>query len=83
MLQGHQQVKPSFRVATRLGWNKGAIVRPDGIIGKPKRPIELALGSLDPHMLAKYRVRGTLPEWQGRIADLSSGAYQPFIRPGI
>jgi putative DNA primase/helicase len=73
MLQSHEQMKPSFRVATRLGWNNGAIVRPETIIGRPKKPIEQALGTLDPHMLAKYRVRGTLPEWQENVARLCIG----------
>jgi hypothetical protein len=70
MLQGHRQKPPTFQVATRLGWNGGALVRPGVVIGTPKNPIEQALGGLDQHMLAKYRVRGTLQEWQTNVAQV-------------
>ena len=73
MLQDHEKTKPSFRVATRLGWNSGALVRPDQVIGRPKKPIELALGGLDQPMLAKYRVRGTLKGWQAKVAKVCTG----------
>ena len=56
-----------------LGWNSGAIVRPDGVIGTPKRRLETSFGDLDTQVLAKYRMRGTLAEWQDKIARLSPG----------
>ena len=73
MLQAHEQTKASFKVATRLGWNSGALVRPGVVIGTPKKPIEQALGGLDPNMLAKYRVRGPLKDWQTNIAKVCTG----------
>ena len=69
MLQDYEPTESSFTVATRLGWNGRVIVRPDHVIGKPKVPVEPALGGLDAHMLAKYRVRGTLQDWQTKIAE--------------
>jgi hypothetical protein len=60
--------KPSFRVATRLGWNSGAFVFPDEVVGKPTDPLEPAFGGLDQAMRSKYRVRGTLEQWQQKIA---------------
>src|SRR5258706_3236695 len=55
LLQSHEQQEPSFSVVTRLGSFRSFYVRTDKIIGNPARPVELALGSLDSHMLAKYR----------------------------
>jgi hypothetical protein len=73
MLQDYKPTEPSFTVATRLGWNGRVIVRPDQVIGKPKVPVELALSGLDIHMLAKYRVRGTLQDWQTNVAEVCTG----------
>lgn len=74
MLQNHQQVgAPSFSVVTRLGSFRTFYVRPDGVIGKPPLPVELALGSLDSHMQQKYRCRGTLERWQEKIGKLCIG----------
>jgi putative DNA primase/helicase len=70
MLQGHEQQPSTFQVATRLGWNSGALVRPRVVIGTPTNPIERALGGLDQQMLAKYRVRGTLKDWQTKVAEV-------------
>ena len=63
-LQAREKESPTFKVVTRLGWNSGAYVFPDEIIGKPKVPLERAFGGLDPAMLGKYRIKGTLEEWQ-------------------
>jgi putative DNA primase/helicase len=73
LLQARKQVPPTFKVATRLGWNSGAIVRPDEIVGSPRPSLETEFGDLDHQMLAKYRVRGTLEEWQANIASLCTG----------
>jgi uncharacterized protein (DUF927 family) len=70
LLQAQQRTPPSFKIATRLGWNSGAIVRPDEIVGSPKPRLERAFGNLAPQMLAKYRSRGTLQEWQTKIASI-------------
>jgi putative DNA primase/helicase len=73
LLEAHKPSAPSFKVVTRLGWNSGAIVRPDGVIGSPKRHLETSFGDLDHQVLAKYRVRGTLAEWQAKIAAVCPG----------
>ena len=68
LLQVQQRTSSTFKVATRLGWNSGAIVRPDEIVGSARPPLETEFGNLDPQMLAKYRSGGTLQEWQTNIA---------------
>src|SRR5258708_3265762 len=72
-LQAQQQALSKFKVATRLGWNSGAIVRPDEIVGSPKPRLETDFGGLPPQMLAKYRSKGTLEEWKKNIAALCTG----------
>jgi putative DNA primase/helicase len=72
-LQNHQQRDPSFSVVTRLGSFRNFYIRPDQIIGNPRRPVEPALGSLNSHMLAKYRCRGSLEDWQAKIGKLCNG----------
>jgi putative DNA primase/helicase len=74
MLQDYEQLgAPSFSVVTRLGSFRNFYVRPNEIIGSPPLPVELALGSLDSHMLAKYRRRGSLESWQEKIGKLCTG----------
>jgi hypothetical protein len=73
MLQNYEQQEPSFSVVTRLGSFGRYYVRAKEVIGKPVKPVELALSSLDPHMLGKYRTRGTLPEWNEKIGSLCKG----------
>jgi putative DNA primase/helicase len=74
MLQNYEQTgAPSFSVVTRLGSFRNFYVRPDEIIGSPPLPIELALSSLDSHMLQKYRCRGSLESWQEKIGKLCAG----------
>jgi putative DNA primase/helicase len=73
MLQNFKPQEPSFSVVTRLGSFGRYYVRPKGVIGKPLKPVELALSSLDPHMLSKYRTRGTLQEWNEKIGSLCKG----------
>lgn len=72
-LQNHEQQESSFSVATRLGSFRNFYVRPDELIGRPPLPVELALGSLDSHMLQKYRCRGPLASWQEKIGKLCTG----------
>jgi hypothetical protein len=72
-LQARKKESPTFKVVTRLGWNSGAYVFPDEIIGNPKMRLERAFSGLDPAMLGKYRVKGTLKEWQKRIARPCQG----------
>jgi putative DNA primase/helicase len=73
LLQAQQQALSKFKVATRLGWNSGAIVRPDEIVGSPNPRLETDFGDLPPQMLAKYRSKGTLEVWRKKIADLCIG----------
>ena len=73
LLQNHEQQEPRFSVVTRLGSFRDFYVRPDEIIGSPPLPMELALGSLDSHMLQKYRCRGSLESWQEKIGKLCTG----------
>jgi putative DNA primase/helicase len=72
-LQKRKPEPPSFKVVTRLGWNSGAYVFPDEIVGKPKTPLQKAFGRLDHAMLDKYRVNGTLEQWQDQIASKCVG----------
>jgi putative DNA primase/helicase len=73
LLQSYEQQEPRFAVVTRLGSFRNFYVRPDEIIGSPPLPVELALGSLDSHMLRKYRCRGSLASWQEKIGILCTG----------
>ena len=74
ILQNYEQIgAPNFSVVTRLGSFRNFYVRPDEIIGNPPLLIELALGSLDSHMLQKYRCRGALENWQDKIGKLCTG----------
>lgn len=47
--QNYKQQEASFSVVTRLGSFGRCYVRPDQIIGKPSKKVELALSSLDLH----------------------------------
>jgi putative DNA primase/helicase len=64
---------PKFKVVTRLGWNSGAFVLPGKIIGQPSKTLEPSFRHLDQPLLAKYRVKGTLKEWQTKIGRLCPG----------
>lgn len=69
---GYEDV-PDFFVVPRLGSFRNYYVRPRSIVGKPRQPIERALGDLDQHMLGKYRWRGPLSRWQQQIGTLCIG----------
>ena len=56
-LQRYKRSEPSFRVASRLGWDSGAFVLGNEIIGTPDLRLERSFRHLDHQMLAKYRVR--------------------------
>jgi putative DNA primase/helicase len=72
-LEARKAEAPTFKVVTRLGWNSGAYVFPDEIVGTPKMSLEKAFGGLDAAMRGKYRVKGTLKQWQDRIASQCVG----------
>jgi putative DNA primase/helicase len=68
---GEGQPEPAkFKVVTRLGWNSGAFVLPGKIVGKPSKTLELSFRHLDQPLLAKYRVKGTLEQWQKKVGNL-------------
>jgi putative DNA primase/helicase len=64
---------PKFKVVARLGWNSGAFVLPGRIIGHPKDRLEPSFRHLGQPLLAKYRVKGTLKDWQIKIGKLCPG----------
>jgi putative DNA primase/helicase len=72
-IEDRQPDESAFNVITRLGWTDSCFVFPDQVIGTSKKPIELVLSGLDQHMLAKYRRKGTLEEWQEHIGALCDG----------
>jgi len=72
-LQNRKPEEPSFKVVTRLGWTNGCFVFPDEIVGKSKIPLEPSFSGLDQHMLAKYRCKGSLRDWQEHIGTLCNG----------
>lgn len=59
-LQGRNPQPPTFKIVTRLGWNGGAFVLPNEIIGHSSKQLECSFRHLDHQMLAKYRCKGTL-----------------------
>jgi len=72
-LDGLQSQSDKFKVVTRLGWNSGAFVLPNEIVGQPSTPLEPSFRHLDPQLLAKYRVKGSLEDWQLKIGAVCSG----------
>ena len=72
-LQNRKPQQPTFKVVTRLGWNSGAFVLPNEVIGHPDKQLECSFRDLDHQMLAKYRCRGTLKDWQNNIGTLCKG----------
>jgi putative DNA primase/helicase len=61
--------EPRFRVANKMGWHGGNYVLPDVTIG-PNKNIYPSLAELDSDVLAKYRVRNSLPDWQTHVGRL-------------
>jgi uncharacterized protein (DUF927 family) len=72
-LDALQPQSDKFKVVTRLGWNSGAFVLPNEIIGQASTTLEPSFRHLDPQLLAKYWVKGSLEDWQRKIGDLCSG----------
>ena len=72
-LQNRKPQQPTFKVVTRLGWNSGAFVLPNEVIGHPNEQLECSFRHLDHQMLAKYRCGGTLKDWQNNIGALCKG----------
>jgi hypothetical protein len=72
-LQNRKSQPPTFKVVTRLGWNSGAFVLPNEVIGHPNKHLECSFRHLDNQMLAKYRCRGVLKDWQNNIGALCKG----------
>ena len=72
-LEERKRKTPTFKVATRLGWNGDAFVLPNQVFGRSKMPLEIVLGDLDQTMLAKYRTRGSLKQWQHQVAARCTG----------
>lgn len=71
-LEERKRKAPTFKVATRLGWNGDAFVLPDKVFGHSKMPLEIVLGGLDQTMLAKYRTRGSRTDWQDKSLPFAS-----------
>jgi putative DNA primase/helicase len=72
-LDERKREAPKFKVVTRFGWNSGAFVLPEKIIGHPKEPLQPSFRHLGQPLVAKYRVKGTLKEWQTKIGKLCPG----------
>jgi putative DNA primase/helicase len=73
-LQKRKAEADTFKVVTKLGWvGQAAYAFPDAIFGKGRLPIRSVFHDLDAQMLAKYRVRGTLKEWQKKIGTACAG----------
>jgi putative DNA primase/helicase len=66
--------RPSFRVATRIGWNGGTYVLPDQSFGSTEN-ISLSFDELEPEMVEKYRLAkgDNLDQWQGWIGNYCTG----------
>ncbi len=68
---------PSFRVASRIGWNGSTYVLPDKTFALPrrssngKRKVYPLFGELDSKTIAKYRAADkSLEDWQEKIGKL-------------
>ena len=73
LLQTQQQAPSVFNVVTRLGWNSGAFVLPGTIIGYPSKNLEPSFRHLSQQLVAKYRVKGSLHDWQQKIGRFCCG----------
>lgn len=67
-LQQWGKKKPSFTVATKIGWNGPTYILPDKIFN-PRQNVHRLLEELDSNMIAKYRVskRDSLQDWRKHI----------------
>jgi putative DNA primase/helicase len=69
-LEERKTQSPSFKVVTKMGWSGSSYVLPDETLGASKKPIERVFDDLDHQTVSKYRVKGTLQNWQENIGDL-------------
>ncbi len=65
--------EPDFRVATKVGHFRNQFVLPGRVIGMSTPRTIPVLEGLDQAMVAKYRTRGTLKQWQEQIATPAAG----------
>ena len=72
-LQSFCSDEDSFRVATKIGHFHRQFIFPNRVVGRPMPQTVPVLDDLDPAMLAKYRTRGTLNDWQEQIAAKADG----------
>jgi putative DNA primase/helicase len=73
ILEEQKARRPTFKVASFPGWHGSRLVFPDRSFGSSKLPVETSFLDLDPQMMAKYRTRGTLQDWQDQIWALCLG----------
>jgi hypothetical protein len=73
MLEEQAPEPATFMVATYPGWHGSTLVFPDKSFGESKLPTETSFVDLDVQMIAKYRTRGPLQDWQDRIWALCQG----------
>ena len=72
-LENQKAKRPTFKVASYPGWHGSRLVFPDKSFGSSKLPVETSFVDLDPQIMAKYRTRGTLQDWQDQIFALCLG----------
>ena len=72
-LENRKTTSSSFKVVTKMGWSGSSYVLPDESFGTSKKTIEKMFDGLDYQMVSKYRVKGTLEEWQEKIGSLCKG----------
>jgi putative DNA primase/helicase len=76
-----QKIKPfsgdsyRFKIVNSLGWSLG-YVTPTKVFGAPPCLTERNFGDLD---LRKYRVSGTLEQWQDKVLPLCTGNSRPMF----
>jgi putative DNA primase/helicase len=68
-VQSPHNADRTFLVVRSPGWSRG-YVTPTRVFGGPSSAIERDFGDLD---LRKYRVQGTLEEWQSQVLSLCTG----------
>jgi hypothetical protein len=73
ILEEQKAERPAFKVASYPGWHGSKLVFPDKSFGSSKLPVETSFVDLDPQMMAKYRKRGALKEWQDQVFALCVG----------
>jgi putative DNA primase/helicase len=72
-LQNRKPQPPTFKVVTRLGWNSGAFVLPNEVLGHTNKQLECSFRHIDYQMRTKYRCRGKLKDWKDNVGALCKG----------